>query len=224
MKLVKIQKLTNEKFLNLYNLIYQTDDGKLVTWTMSSRYDIEHLTCKSGDVKADCVCIIPKIIVNGEPCLIITKEFRLPVNNYVYGFPAGLIDGNETPELSAVRELGEEIGATKVGKVTRLTEACLNSEGLTDESTVTLEAEILELGNQNLQDEEDISYEIVKIKDLNKFLEGKILGAKLGVYAPVIVRNYELEKAIKYLKAENDKLKEKLAQNSKTKRPDEYNY
>ncbi|MBO5884217.1 MAG: NUDIX hydrolase [Clostridia bacterium] len=213
MKLVKIKKLTKQKFLNLYELTYKNKDGKLFTWIEASRFDTRELVCINGKVKANCVCIIPKTIIDGEPALIITKEFRLPINNYVYGFPAGMIDGNESPELAAIRELYEEIGAKKFGKVSRLTDACLNSEGLTDESTITLEVEVLELGKQHLEETEDITYEIVKVKDLNYYLKDKILGAKLGIYAPMIVQYYKLEQKVK-------KLEEQLSSTNQTPAPE----
>ena len=42
--------------------------------------------------------------------ILIDREFRLAVGEWVYNFPAGLIDPGETPEQSAVRELREETG------------------------------------------------------------------------------------------------------------------
>ena len=36
MKLVKVTKLTNERFLNLYDLEYE-HEGKIIHWTMASR-------------------------------------------------------------------------------------------------------------------------------------------------------------------------------------------
>ena len=42
--------------------------------------------------------------------ILIDKEFRLAPGEWVYNFPAGLIDPGETPEVSARRELMEETG------------------------------------------------------------------------------------------------------------------
>ena len=42
--------------------------------------------------------------------LLINKEFRMAVGDWVYNFPAGLIDEGEKPEESAKRELWEETG------------------------------------------------------------------------------------------------------------------
>ena len=42
--------------------------------------------------------------------ILINKEYRMSVGDYVYNFPAGLIDEGETPEVAAKRELKEETG------------------------------------------------------------------------------------------------------------------
>ena len=42
--------------------------------------------------------------------ILLNREFRMAVDDYVYNFPAGLIDEGEQPEESAKRELWEETG------------------------------------------------------------------------------------------------------------------
>lgn len=206
-RLVNVEKLTDERFLNYFKVTYESPKGKTVSWCMASRNNIENLVCKTGKVEANCVCIIPRIKVDGEPALIITKEFRLPIGGYVYGFPAGVIDPGESPIDSAARELHEEIGVTKVGNIKVLSGACLNSEGLTDESTVTIEVDVKEIGEQVLQDDEDIQYEIVKLSELEEYIKGKNLSVRLGMYAPMAMREYELYSEIKELQEENEKLR-----------------
>ena len=45
-----------------------------------------------------------------EDKILLNKEFRLAVGEWVYNFPAGLIDKGEAPEEAATRELKEETG------------------------------------------------------------------------------------------------------------------
>lgn len=208
-ELINIEKLTEEKFLNYYKLTYLSPNGKKVTWCMASRNGIEELVCKKREVKGDAVCIIPKVLIDGEPALIITKEYRLPVGDYVYGFPAGLIDEGENPLLAAARELKEEIGVTKFGNINVLSNACFNSEGLTDETTIVVEAEILKIDKQELQDEEDITYEIVKLKDIEEYIKDKKLGVKAAMYIPMIVREYKLLKKNMELEKQLEELTKK---------------
>lgn len=42
--------------------------------------------------------------------ILLNKEFRMATGEWVYNFPAGLIDAGEEPQQSAKRELWEETG------------------------------------------------------------------------------------------------------------------
>lgn len=55
------------------------------------------------------VCIVP-VLDNGE--LVMIKQFRTPVEEVIYEFPAGKIDHGEDPFETAKRELKEETGYT----------------------------------------------------------------------------------------------------------------
>lgn len=203
MKLVKIIPQTDNKFLNMYDLVFLSDDGKEKHWTMASRRNPNNLVCllKGKNIDADTVCIVPKMVdKNGEEYLILIKEFRQPINDYVYSFPAGIVENGENVIESSVRELAEEIGAEEISEINPLTDVCFNSEGMTDESVVMLEATITKLGKQNLQGTEDIKINLVKMEDLMDFIKGKKLSTRAGIYIPMIVREYELKKQLNALK------------------------
>ena len=53
------------------------------------------------------VVILP-VTVDGD--IVFEKQYRYPVNDYVLGFPAGLVEEGESPEDCARRELEEETG------------------------------------------------------------------------------------------------------------------
>ena len=200
MKLVNVKKLTNEKYLNLYLLEYE-DNGKPVYWTLASRNNPEQLTCVTGKDKADTVCIVPKIKVDGKEYIVLTKEFRQPINDYVYSFPAGLVEEGEDPLTCCARELQEEIGAEEISEVNQLSNICYNSEGMTDESVVMYEVVVTKLGQANLQDHEDIKTFIVPMEELEDFLKGKRLSTRAGIYCPMAIREFELRKENEHLKS-----------------------
>lgn len=65
--------------------------------------------------------------------LVITKEYRVPIEGYEYGLPAGLIDKGETPEIAARRELKEETGLD-IEKIDHISPLLYSSPGITNEA------------------------------------------------------------------------------------------
>ncbi|WEV74633.1 NUDIX hydrolase [Bifidobacterium sp. ESL0798] len=47
---------------------------------------------------------------------LLEREYRVGPNKFAYGFPAGLMEEGEKPEVSALRELREETGVTPKGE------------------------------------------------------------------------------------------------------------
>ena len=201
MKLVNVTKLTDEKFLNYYKLEYE-HEGQKIFWTMASRNNPENLVCVTGKGRADTVCMVPKVVVDGKEYLVLTKEFRQPIGDYVYSFPAGVVDEGERPEVSCLRELNEEIGAEEFESVTPLTDVCYNSEGMTDESVIVYEVVVTKFGKANLQDHEDIKTFIVPLDELEDFIKGKRMSTRAAIYCPMIAREYKLKKEIESLKSQ----------------------
>ena len=79
----------------------------------------------------DAVVIVPYHIT--EKKLVVTKEYRVPLAGYEYGFPAGLIDPDETIEQAVRRELYEETGLNVV-RILNISPPVYSSAGMTDES------------------------------------------------------------------------------------------
>ncbi len=61
------------------------------------------------------------------------KEYRVPVGDYLFAFPAGLLDPGESIADAVRRELREETGMEVVA-VKRLTQPLYSTAGLTDEA------------------------------------------------------------------------------------------
>ena len=110
MKFKKIEKIIEGDFIHRYDITYEAADGSEKVYEMISRdKDIRTLEELQPD-KPDAVVLIMHD-ESGERVLL-NKEFRLATGEWVYNFPAGLIDPGEEPEESAGRELWEETGLT----------------------------------------------------------------------------------------------------------------
>ncbi len=133
MKFIGIEKKEAGKFITRYDVKYETVDGKIKNYEMISRIpDIDSFEKLHGK-KADAVVIIATD-ETGEKILI-DREFRLAPGEWVYNFPAGLIDPGETPEESAVRELREETGLL-LYEITDFINTSYSAVGFSNETNV----------------------------------------------------------------------------------------
>jgi ADP-ribose pyrophosphatase len=129
MEILSLEKLTNEKWLNLFAATFRNRDhtGR---WLFASRKPDPH----AGQGRADAVVIVPTLVNPGEPPrLVVINEFRVPISGRVFGFPAGLLEPGESVEDAARREMAEETGFDVV-KVKRVSPAVYASSGMTDEA------------------------------------------------------------------------------------------
>jgi ADP-ribose pyrophosphatase len=163
----KLKKLTNCPWVNLFEVRLKRKAQAERSWVMCSRKDkpIE----EAAD--ADAVVIVAMIDVAGEKKLVLTKEFRVPIWDYEYGFPAGLIDDGEAIEDTVRRELKEETGLELV-KINHISPPVYSSAGLTDESChmVLVEAKG-QPSNEWLDGTEDIEVLLLDAEGIRELLD-----------------------------------------------------
>lgn len=108
-KYTNIHKLSDNKFLNLFHLDALTDSGRPFDYFFVSRRKADNIKLLTGDSAAEGVVIYPVLRDDPEKIVMI-RQYRYPLDDYLYELPAGLIDAGETPDVAAVREMKEETG------------------------------------------------------------------------------------------------------------------
>jgi ADP-ribose pyrophosphatase len=137
MRILEVQRLTNEKWVNLYAANFE-HNGHTGRWVFASRKQEPFQAPGAGDA----VIIVPVLRIPGEPPrLVLIKEFRIPVGDYVIGFPAGLLESGETVKDTVQREMLEETGLEVVA-FKRVTQPLYSSSGLSDEAAAMAFVEV----------------------------------------------------------------------------------
>lgn len=138
-----ITKTTNNRFLNMYELDMKSDEGKHSRYFVASRAEkIEDLKISTRQNKADGVIIysLYKDADTNEEKLVLIRQYRCPIDDYVYEFPAGLVDEGEDFKAAGKRELKEETGLelTPIDADDMYTKPFFTTIGMTDESCGTV--------------------------------------------------------------------------------------
>jgi ADP-ribose pyrophosphatase len=121
----------------MFEISYVDPAGRIRTWQSVSRAD--EPKCITGKYDTpDAVVIVP--FHTAAARLVITREFRVPLGDFEYGFPAGLVDKGETISQAARRELMEETGLN-LTRCIKISPPLYSSAGMTDESVSMVYAE-----------------------------------------------------------------------------------
>ena len=194
MEILGVKKLTDYKWLNLFDVEYKNTKGDVCHWTFASRKSNPILG--QFPLKADAVVIIP--IHKKQRNLVAIKEFRVPLGDYEYGLPAGLYDPNESAEDVARRELKEETGLD-LTKVLYVSPASVSSAGLSDESVVYVVCECTgEINNDGNEGSEEIKVELLNIQQIKDLRNSD---SKISAKALPFLLMFEGSKKIKWPKS-----------------------
>lgn len=126
--------LKEGKFVNFYLANYTNMEGEEKDYEIVSRRKTKTSDELFGK-RADAVSII--VYSPDNERIMLQKEFRLSVNQWVWSFPAGLIDEGEAPEESAKRELFEETGLAMTD-IIFVGDPCYTSVGLSNEMIIPI--------------------------------------------------------------------------------------
>ena len=103
-----IRKVHEGKFITRYDVDYVTAEGNPKTYEIISRNRNIQTLDDLQNRKPNAVVMI--LTDESGELILVNREYRMAMAQWIYNFPAGLIDPGESAEESAKRELWEETG------------------------------------------------------------------------------------------------------------------
>ena len=196
MSIKNITTLAATKYLKLYNAEYTNKNGNPRNWSIASRKDLATLKntyFNGSEDNIDAVIIVATHIAQDK--LVVIKQFRVPLNDYVYEIPAGLIDYGEDFKITVSRELKEETGLDLIQiDYDKTKSKAYISPGMTDESAALVYCTCSgEISKDFLEPDEDIEVMLLSKE------EAKILissNEKIDIKAFLAIQNFINRKSV----------------------------
>ena len=162
------------------------DDDQRLSWTEKSRtklHDCRIFTLYSSQRESsegkestaymieapDWVTVVPRVRKEGKDYFVMVRQYRHGAMQVTTEFPAGTVEPGEEAEDAAYRELLEETGY-KAGRLTYLGSVNPNPAFLTNTFTAYLADELVQTGEQNLDEHEYVDFELIPEDDVIKKL------------------------------------------------------
>ena len=181
--LLSVEKKTDNRFLNMYDLQYENKVGGQGIYHIASRgASIEELKLKTHKNKPDGV-IIYALYGPKRDKVVMVRQYRFSVDDYVYEFPAGLVDAGETYGQAGARELKEETGLdfTPVKADEMYSKPLFTTIGMTDESCATVYGYASgKISKEGLEDNEDLEVIIADRKEVRRILKEENVSINCG--------------------------------------------
>lgn len=197
MEIIKIEQLTEEKNINLFNIHYKTKDGKERVWNYACRGTKEDLIAEMNNKSKQPNGVIIFATIKDTNNVVLLKEFRIGINDYIYSLPAGMVDFGEDLCTAAKRELEEETGLKLISiDTSKNSIPRYSSIGLTNEKNSIVYG--IADGNitpSMLGDNEEGLIMIVTPEQIKEILQEDKVGARTQLLLEKYLLELEMKKA-----------------------------
>ena len=180
-KIHNVEKMTDNRFVNLYHVDATSIHNTPVSYYVASRAkDVPSLKLKTGRNDPDGV-IIYSIYGEKRDKVVLVRQYRYTlgdfiyaINGYIYELPAGLVEPNEDFHEGAVREMYEETGLKfeplKVNPA--FEKPYFTTVGMTDESCATVYGYASgEISKEAQEDTEEIEVVLADRNEVKRILK-----------------------------------------------------
>jgi ADP-ribose pyrophosphatase len=189
-RIKNITPLTETKYLSLYDAEYINKKGNLKHWMIASRKSKDELNAQVFEGKEEKIdAVVIAALHKPSNKLVLVKQFRVPVNDYLYELTAGLIDGKESVVEALERELMEETGLKLLSiDKTKRTMPVYVSGGMSDESIALIYCTCE--GNPStahLEEDEDLEVMLISQEEAKDLVNSEV---KFDVKAYLVLQSF----------------------------------
>lgn len=182
-RIISIEKKTDNRFLNLYDVHYENKVGKQKLYHIASRgADASRLKINTRKNKPDGV-IIYSIYGEKHDKMVLVRQYRLSIDDYIYELPAGLVDEGETYAEAGARELKEETGLDfqPLTVDERFHKPFFTTIGMTDESCATVYGYATgKVSREGLEENEDLEVVLADRAEVARILKEENVSMNCG--------------------------------------------
>ena len=174
-----IRKIHEGRFITRYDVEYLTEEGNPKTYEIISRNKNIRTLDELQNRTPDSVIMI--LTDESGERILISREYRMAMAQWIYNFPAGLIDPGETPEESAKRELWEETGLDLI-RVDDILDNSYSAIGFSNERNVCVFGAAAGEFRKSTSDAEEIVPGWYSREEIRKLLRTEPFAARTQAY------------------------------------------
>ena len=173
-RIKKINQLTESKYLNMYQLDAADRLGKDMQYFVASRAkNLEELQIHTRKVSPDGV-IVYSLYGPQKDRVLLVRQYRYSIDDYIYEFPAGLVEPDENYHEGAIREMYEETGLKldPIPVAEAYQKPYFTTVGMTDESCATVYGYASgEISSKAQEDTEEIEVILADREEVKRILK-----------------------------------------------------
>lgn len=173
-KINQVRKLTDNAYLNLYNVKATSIHNTPVDYFVASRAKSEkEMKLSTGENPPDGV-IIYSLYGEKKDRVVLVRQYRYPLDDYVYELPSGLVDQGEDYRQAGIREMKEETGLdfSPLTPDTLYERPFFTSVGMTDECCATVYGYASgQISREGLEDTEDLEVVLADREEVRRILK-----------------------------------------------------
>lgn len=177
-----IQQKTQNRFLNFFEFEAIHRDGRISPYYVSSRAkNVNELKAVTRQNKPDGV-ILYGVYGEQKDKVVLIRQYRYPLGDFVYEFPAGLVEEGEDMLEAGIREMHEETGLRFIPKEGgSYSRPFFTTVGMTDESCGTVFGYCTgEPSNAHQEGSEDIQVVLADREECKRILKEENVAIMCG--------------------------------------------